>query len=114
MTNHVATEHMAAGRIRRWQSWKWFAVGFLIVFIGMSLVTTVPHLHPSRHAIVRSKLWQYYSMKIPRMVSSHELGPSDVQDPPVGFVMLLHLISAVGGGAATLGLGYVIRWRSRA
>ena len=77
--------------------------------IGTLLLTAIPHLRPSRYAVVRSSLWRYYMTKIPRMVTSHEMGPGDMQDPPVRSVMLLHLISAVGGGAVAVGIGYVFR-----
>ena len=46
--------------------WPWFAAGFLVVFFGMAVTTTMYTMQPSGQSIEPCKLWKYYADQVRR------------------------------------------------
>jgi len=88
--------------------WPWFLAGFLIVFVGMSLTVNAYYMHPSGRAVVRTQLWDYYLVQLPRLFQAHNLGPA-TGDSAVGTMLLQHLACSAGGGFAAMGLAWGVR-----
>jgi hypothetical protein len=89
-------------------SWLWFAAGFLVLFVGMSIFFTRLSMHPSREAVIQYQLWQYYLVEIPRSFEVRNLGPRI--DAPSPFVVLIqHVAASAVGGALIFGIVWAIR-----
>jgi len=90
--------------------WFWFASGFLIVFVGMSLAVTMYSMHPSGEFVVACKLWRYYLIEIQRAVnSSGNLGPGTGASSAAISTAFQHVLLSAVGGAATWGVGWTVR-----
>ncbi len=104
------TEHPAArmGEPRRRRLWLWFVAGFLVVFVGATLIVTMHTMHPQGHAVMECKLWKYYAIEIPRLFSPRNLGPAMDSSSAVVTVAFEHLLVSALGGAVMLGVGWVV------
>lgn len=86
-------------------SWRWFMLGFVIVFVGMALVWPM-HFYDG-HGLRQMRLWQYYVSEIRQAAnSSGALGPTSGNLSSTLVVALTHIaISSIGGVVAA-----GIRW----
>lgn len=92
---------------KRW--WLWFLAGFLVVFVGMLFMVTRYSMHPSGEAVVACKLWQYYLIEIRRaMTSSRAVGPASGSGSAAIITLIQHLLFSVAGGAAMMGIGWLM------
>lgn len=84
---------------------RWFAVGFLVAFVGMALF--VKQLTLFRNGVMQVPLWRFYLMELPRELGSRTLGPTSGFN---GFAILgQHLaISSIAGFIAA-GCGAIVR-----
>jgi hypothetical protein len=89
--------------------WFWFSAGFLLVFVALSLAVPMFSMHPSGEAVVRTRLWQYYAIEIPRALRPWSpLGPATGSSSAVVITALWHLLLSAAGGAAMLGIRWLI------
>lgn len=95
----------------RAQLWSWFIVGFLLVFVGMSIAITMHAMHPSGRAVVECRLWQYYILELRRALraSSGALGPATGSSMAALVTLAEHLLLSAAGGGLSLGLAWGIR-----
>ena len=89
--------------------WRWFAGGFLLVFIGMLLLVTMTAMNPSGEFAVRSSLWRYYLVMVPRMFGTTTLGPASGGASGLVVTSLFHLLLSAGGGCAAASIGWWAR-----
>jgi len=95
---------------RNGRLWIWYVTGFLIVFIGMSLVITMVSMHPSGQFVVECKLWEYYILEIRRELnSSGNLGPATGSSSAAVTTAAEHLLCSAVGGAVMLGIVWTVR-----
>jgi hypothetical protein len=94
---------------RKRRLWAWFAAGFLLVFIGMSLTVTMYSMHSSGQYVVGYKLWQYYLVEIQRALQpTQALGPTTGSTAAAVTTLVQHLLCSAVGGAVMLGIGWVV------
>ncbi len=92
---------------KRW--WLWFLAGFLAVFAGMSFTITMYSMLPSGEAVVACKLWEYYLIEIRRaMTSSGAVGPASGSGSAAIIILIQHLLFSMAGGAAMMGIGWLV------
>jgi hypothetical protein len=103
-----------ASQPRKRRLWHWFLAGFLIVFVGATLIVTMHTMHPQGHAVMECKLWKYYAIEIPRLFGPLNLGPAMDSSSAVVTVALQHLFVSALGGAVMLGVGWVVNRLRRA
>src|SRR5438874_1128984 len=86
-----------------WHWWRWFAIGFLAVFIGMSLTVTMFSWTPAGDGLMRCKLWQYYGIEARRAFSfsRNALGPTSGSFSAALTTFSEHFLCSAAGGAAT-------------
>jgi hypothetical protein len=90
--------------------WRWFVVGFAVVFVGLLAFYPVIAMHPSGQYAVRRSLWAFYADALPRLFGPSALGPTSSNSNALASVAFEHLVlSTVGGGLAAL-IGW---WRRR-
>jgi hypothetical protein len=94
--------------VRRRGLWLWFAAGFMIVFVAMSLTVTILSMHPSGQYVVQMKLWEYYLAEMGRFsIGPRTMGPGSSSS--LMTVAAEHLLMSCLGGILTLGIGWVVR-----
>ena len=94
---------------RRRGLWRWFAVGFTAIFVGLLVLYTVIVLHPSGQNAVRQRLWEYCENALPRYFGLHTLGyESSISDMLPGMAFEHLALSAVGG-CVTAGIAFWFR-----
>jgi hypothetical protein len=97
---------------RRLRLWLWFVAGFLLAFIGLSV--TLSMYFYDGHVIYRTKVWHYYLLEIRRAWNSTgQLGPTSGSSSAALTVALQHILLSLVGGAVMLGIGWVVKKRSR-
>lgn len=90
----TATPHRRTRRL-----WLWFAVGFLLLFVGMLLFVHVFAMHPSGEAAIRYSLWEYYAVSLPRLFRPSYIKPGSLDEGQLFETILTHLLfSSIGGG----------------
>jgi hypothetical protein len=95
---------------RRRSLWPWFAAGFLLVFVGMTLVVNMYWMDPSGEFIARGKLWEYYLAEIRRATNSpRTLGPATGSTEAAVSTAFQHVLTSAVGGAILLGIGWGVR-----
>lgn len=95
--------------------WLWFAGSFAVVFVGMLFLVKITSIHPSGQFAVRSPLWKYYAVALPRAVGPSTLGPASGAGSALAKTIAQHLAVSAGGGCVGLGIGWmIIRRNSRA
>lgn len=95
---------------RRSGLWRWFVIGFAVVFVGLLAFYPVITTHPSGQYAVRRSLWAFYADALPRLFGPSAIGPASSNSDALTGVAIEHLVlSAVGGGLAAL-IGW---WRRR-
>src|SRR5262245_57425941 len=72
--------------------WRWFAGGFLLVFLGMLLLATVPMMHPSGQYVQQYPLWRYYGRMVPRTFVRSAMGPASGGTPDLIVTGGFHLL----------------------
>jgi hypothetical protein len=96
---------------RRFRWWLWFAAGFLLVFVGLSLVLSMHYF--DGHAVYRTRLWHYYLLEVRRAWhSTGNLGPASGTSSAVT-VLAQHLLFSAIGGAILTGAAWAVRALSR-
>jgi hypothetical protein len=81
----------------------WFAMGFLLTFLVMSLVCKNFVMHPSGRFAIECHLWEYYVRIAWYSVnSSGLLGPASGQPAAAFATGLEHVLCSAGGGAVTM------------
>jgi hypothetical protein len=109
-----STTSAATPVLRPRQSWLWFVVGFLLVFVGMLLLVSMTAMHPSGQYAVQYPLWQYYAVGLRRLFGDSNLGPASGGTLAVVETGLFHLLFSAIGGFVFAAVGwYVRRLRSR-
>ena len=91
--------------------WPWFAVGFVVVFIGMLLFANMIAMHPSGRFLVRYSLWEYYAVSIPRLFRLSYLGPGSLAKGQLVETIVSHLLVSTIGGGITIAVGWFCRRR---
>ncbi len=110
MPNESAANEKQSQPVRRRGLWLWFAVGFLIVFVGMLLFVPMVSMHPSGEFVVACQLWQYYILAIQRgLHSSGNLGPTTGSSAAAVNTLLQHVLFSVVGGAFMLAIVWSVR-----
>ena len=89
----------------------WFLAGFLIVFVGMLFFFTTYDMLPSGRGIVKTNLWEYYSLRVPLMFKAQALGPGTVRSSAVMLTLVQHTICAAFGGLVALAIGWKAKMR---
>jgi len=90
--------------------WAWFAVGFLVVFVGMAVTIDMYPMVPSGQAVTRCKLWEYYGIEIRRAAGPHHaMGPTSGSGTAALVTAAQHLGMSVVGGVIGLGIGWLVR-----
>ena len=85
----------------------WFLVGFLLVFVCMSVTVTMYPWRPSGDGVVVCKLWKYYVIEIRHALSSGTaLGPASGSSSSAATTALQHLLCSAAGGLGILGIGW--------
>ena len=88
--------------------WRWFLVGYSIVFIGLLLF--YPAEFYDGHAIYLTKLWHYYLLELRQQWnSSGYAGPTSDNLAVLLQNMFLHMVVAAIGGVGALTLTRVLR-----
>jgi len=66
------------------------------------------------HGLYRTKVWHYYLLEIRRAwKSTGQLGPTSGSSSAALTVALQHILFSLVGGAVMLGIGWVVKKRSR-
>jgi hypothetical protein len=86
----------------------WFAAGFSLVFLGMLLCVQKYQIAPSSESVIACPLWQCYFSEVRHALSSSdERRLGIMSDTAMTFVQ--HVLCAVAGGMALLGMKYMFR-----
>jgi hypothetical protein len=99
-------------RAARRRTWLWFALGFSIVFFGLSATVRMKALTPSGDGVIICKLWKYYIIEIQRAVHAGNLlgpttlGPTNGCASAALTMAFEHFLFSCAGGIGMLG----IRW----
>jgi hypothetical protein len=96
-----------AGRI-----WLWFAIGFLVVFLGMAFFVWMNHLALRGDAVVHCRLWEYYVIELRRAGNPFgykSLGPATGSGTPAIETAVFHVLFSVMGGGVAMGIGWRVR-----
>lgn len=89
--------------------WRWFIVGYSVVFIGLLFTRAYP-LSPNGDAVVICRLWQYYIREAHRaMTSSGDLGPASRSFSAAWETAIQHIVLSAAGGAAMAGIAWAIK-----
>jgi hypothetical protein len=89
---------------RKVRLWLWFAAGFLLLFVYMSVTITMTSMRPSGDALVVCKLWRYYVIEIRRALSSGgAVGPASGSSSSAAMLALQHLLCSGAGGFVAMG-----------
>src|SRR5882672_10783950 len=87
--------------------WLWFLTGFIIAFIGMSVLLSMNFF--DGRVVYRTKLWHYYILEMERTSnSSGYLGPSSGSSA-IGTVVFQHILLSIGGGAVLMSIAWIVR-----
>ena len=91
--------------------WPWFVIGFVLVFVGMSLGVTMYPLAPSGDAVIRCPLWQYYVIEAGRggWISPGTLGPTSGGSSAATTTAVQHVLCSCIGGVVVVGMGWAVR-----
>ena len=92
---------------RKLRLWLWFVIGFLLVFIGMSVTVTMYAMHPSGQFVVECSLWEYYLTEFRGAAGPQVLGPGTGGLAAALKTALQHLLISAGGGTVFLGIGWI-------
>ena len=94
--------------VRKRRLRRWFVAGFVIVFLVLALAVNMYPWNLRGDAIVRCKLWEYYTIEIERAFSSSKaMGPTSGSSSRAITTAALHLLVSATGGAVALGIGWV-------
>jgi peptidoglycan/LPS O-acetylase OafA/YrhL len=96
----------------RRRRWRWFAGGFVAVFVGLLLLYPVMAMHPSGQYAVRERLWEFYADALPRYFGRSTLGPASSNKDGLPSVALEHLVLSAAGGCVAAGIGWWRRQRA--
>jgi hypothetical protein len=88
--------------------WHWFAGSFALVFVAMLVLVKITSMHPSGQFAVRSPLWKYYAVALPRAIGPSKLGPASGAGSPLAKTIAQHLAVSAAGGCVGLGIGWMI------
>ena len=92
-------------RVRRW-----FAVGFLVVFVGMMLFVT--QYTPYRDGVLQCKLWRFYFIEFRRALGPvRPLGLGSGSGAHAVQILATHLAVSAVAGFVAMGIGAVVRRR---
>ncbi len=108
--NTPKSASLPSGVPRRWQ-WRWFAVGFAVVFVGILFLYSVTTMHPSGQYAVDQRLAAYYADAISRFFRPRILGPATSSSNAFVRIAIEHLVLSAVGGLLTAGIGWW--WRRR-
>lgn len=87
-----------------------FAIGFLIVFIGMLLFVNMFSLHPSGASVMYVKLWRFYLLEMYKVLTdSGRLGPASGAEWGLSVVFSQHLLCSAIGGTVLMGIVWIFR-----
>jgi hypothetical protein len=96
-------------RLRNRRLMRRFAVGFLVVFVGMCFGVKMETLTRSGRAVFPCTLWQYYLIEIYRAWSSgRTLGFTSGSAEAAMVTAMEHVLTSVLGGAVAAGVGWMI------
>ncbi|MEK6259669.1 MAG: hypothetical protein AABP62_13715 [Planctomycetota bacterium] len=92
----------------RTRKWLLFAIGFLVVFIGMAVLTnmTTMVMRPSGPGLMQCRLWQYYMIEFRQASLFESLGPASGRYGAAMMTALEHLLCSVIGGGV-----FMVVWR---
>jgi hypothetical protein len=91
-----------------------FAIGFLIVFIGMLLFLHMYSMHPSGASVMYVKLWRFYLLETYKVLTdSGRLGPASSNGWHLAAIFGQHLVYSAVGGAVSMGVAAIFRLRRR-
>jgi hypothetical protein len=87
-----------------------FAMGFLIVFIGMLLFLNMYSMRPSGASLRQVKLWRFYLLEMYKVLTdSGRLSPASSDGWHLSIVFGQHLVSSAVGGAILMGFARIFR-----
>jgi hypothetical protein len=89
--------------------WRWFALGFVLVFVGMALGVTTYTMLPSGDGVLRCRLWQYYIIEFRRAAGPNHLGPASGSTPAAIETAVFHVLFSALGGLVLTGIGWAVR-----
>ncbi len=90
------------------RKWRWFAIGFLVVFIGMLALFEMNAMLPSGTGLMRCRLWQYYMIEMRGTFSMSNLGPASGNSSAAMMMAFVHILFSVIGGAVVMVLAGLI------
>lgn len=105
MTTPAPIQPSPALRPRPARLWVWFLAGFLIVFVPMLFFVPTYNLHPSGRGLVRSNLWHYYALRIPKLFSFEPLGPGSGQSSAALKTLSEHVGCSALSGLVAVAIG---------
>jgi uncharacterized membrane protein len=101
-----------APTVRRSRLWLWFIAGFLLVFLGMSILFSMDFY--DGHAVYNTKVWHYYVLEIERAWNSTgNLGPTSGNSTAAVTIAVQHILFSISGGAVMMGIGWTVRKMAR-
>jgi hypothetical protein len=97
---------------RKPRLWRWFVIGFLVVFATLSVTVKMLALHPSGMRVIQCRLWWYYFLEVQR--ASHDtLGPGSGDASAAFETILEHLLVSCAGGVGMVGIAWLVHLLKR-
>jgi hypothetical protein len=106
----TCSSQMPVPKQKTFWRWKWFVLGFLLVFVGLMFLKIEYY---DGHAVMATKRWHYYWLEMNyAWNSSGNLGPKTGSTKHAIYVAAEHILLAATSGVLLMGVVWFVRSKS--